>query len=324
MKAAFSKIGLGALIASAFNVASAAPTATTTQTGAGNTAFVEQALLDPLAPASATIIQVGNNNHAGDPVTQTPGILQRNVDIRASSITAIQQVGNENTASIVQDFGHFAVSAEIQQMGDYNNAFVVQNVVTWLGALLRQEGSHNIAALEQTASGDLTFTGRQNGSDNVMLIRQHDASFATATVTQTGSQNFVYADRDGAGARGGFTIEQTGSLNSVTSAMTGEVYNAIHQSGTGNTATTVQAGAMLNFSDIVQTGDANLATLSQTSPSNRSLMTQTGNGNQAAVTQTSIGPGGGNNTAYITQIGNGFVASLSQAGGGNNGGIYQH
>ena len=80
MKATLSATGLGALIASACTAAFGRTDGHDAQTGTGNTAFIEQTMLDPLAPASATIIQVGNNNHAGDPVTQTPGIFQRNAE----------------------------------------------------------------------------------------------------------------------------------------------------------------------------------------------------------------------------------------------------
>lgn len=127
MKAALSAIGLGALIATAFNVASAAPTATTTQTGIGNTAYTEQYLVDPTAPASATIVQVGNNNYAGDPVLQVPGILQRNINAYSAATALIYQTGNENAAAIVQDGTSFPVDATIQQMGDRNLATLTQN-----------------------------------------------------------------------------------------------------------------------------------------------------------------------------------------------------
>lgn len=79
MKAKLTAIALGAIIASASHAAFAAPTATTTQAGTGNTAYTEQSLVAPSATVDASIIHVGDNNHAGDPLTQTPGIIQRNI-----------------------------------------------------------------------------------------------------------------------------------------------------------------------------------------------------------------------------------------------------
>lgn len=313
MKPTFSAIALGAMLASASHAAFAGPTSTTTQTGIGNSAYTEQSLVDPTVLANATIIQIGNNNHAGDPVAQNPGILQRNIHTLAAT-ARIEQRGNENTGTIVQDGTYPQAAATITQIGAGNTAAIAQHIITFTTGSLHQEGTGNVATLQQELS-DLDFRGIQNGSGNVMSVRQHDATHAGAGITQTGSQNAAYVDYDR--TNGGIFIVQTGSLNTVDSRMTDDVYNAINQTGTGNTATTRQlVGA--NGSTIVQTGNDNLASLSQTGFGNSSLITQAGNSNKATMSQT------GNHRAYINQAGNGFVASITQSGADNQAGVYQH
>lgn len=318
MKTALTAIALGAILASASHATFAGPTSTTTQTGIGNSAYTEQSLVDPAALASATIIQIGNNNHAGDPVAQNPGILQRNIG-QAKATAMIEQLGNENTGTIVQDGTHHFAEATITQTGAGNSAAIAQNIVTFTTGSLHQEGTGNVATLQQEFT-DLGFQGIQNGSGNVMSVRQHDASHSGASVTQTGSQNAAYVDHDG--TLGGAHIVQTGSLNTVYSTMTHDVFNGIDQTGTGNTATTRQVDGD-NSSTIAQTGNDNLAALSQTGGTgNYSLITQIGNSNQATMSQTQFGlqP----NTAYINQVGNGFVASITQSGSDNHAGTNQH
>ena len=320
MKATLIAISIGAILASASHAAFAEPTATTTQTGIGNSAYTEQTLVGPNATISATIIQVGNNNVAGDPALQTPGIFQRGAKEGSQTHALISQEGDEHAAAIVQDGTKSPVNAEIVQFGLSNEATVTQTVMTWGDGMLRQEGVNNSATLEQVGSGDLTFQGSQNGADNMMRVRQQGAAFGASSVTQTGSLNVVNVDQ--LDTLGAFTIEQIGDLNTVTSTMSGDVDNAIRQTGNGNTATSSQAG-FHNDSSIVQSGDNNLASLSQTLGSNSSSISQIGNTNQATVTQTGS-LGADTNKAYINQVGNGFVASVTQTGGANNAGIYQH
>jgi hypothetical protein len=322
MKAMLTAIALGAILASAPHAAFAAPTATITQTGIGNTAYIEQTMVDATAlPTSATIIQEGNNNHAGDPDTRTPGILQRNFQSFGGAYARIHQVGDENTASILQDGTKFPVNADIDQRGNNNTAAITQHIVTYSDGFLRQEGSYNVATLDESQS-EIDFHGIQNGSGNLMSVRLNDASHAHPSVTQTGTQNTVYANLEG-GALGGFMIEQVGNLNTVSSTMNGgDINNVIQQTGTGNTATTSQANGF-NYSDIGQTGNNNLATVTQSLGWNLSLIRQIGDNNVASVLQSNVA-NVNPNTADIRQVGNGFVASITQAGGDNHSGIYQH
>jgi hypothetical protein len=328
MKATLSAIALGALLAC--NIASAQ--ITITQQGTGNGAFTEQqGVMTPGFIPRATTIQIGNNNHAGDPATRTPGILQREPFPFANA--RIFQKGNENTADIVQDGVVLPVNAIIEQVGNGNTAAISQHIQTFSDGVLSQTGTNNRATLEQINITDSGLRAVQNGSDNQLSVRQVATVFGgigVPAVTQTGSGNSVTLDLErllGTGAH----IEQVGSMNTVTSTVRdGEaIINSIRQDGTGNTAmshlvggTPVGSSFTIQRSVIVQNGNNNFASLMQTGP-NDSLIKQVGNDNSATIAQTYIGPGDPN-IAFIKQIGSGFSATLTQTGASNSAGVYQH
>lgn len=325
MKATLSAIGLGALIASACTAAFAAPTSTISQTGIGNAAYTEHTLVEPTSAASATIIQVGNNNRAGDPVAHTPGIIQRNITAYSGATALISQLGNENAAAIVQDGTSFPVDATIQQKGDRNSATLAQTIVTWSPATIIQTGTDNVAALDQTGA-DTFFKGTQEGMGNSMLVRQYGASHGGARLTQSGAHNSIVLDQ--LETLDQTNIFQVGTLNSVTATLQSDGQDnraTILQVGTGNTVTATQTGIQ-TYDNIVQKGNNNLATVEQSLGWNDALIKQIGNANIAAIRQTGPGTGTGlpGNTAYIKQVGDGFVASITQAGSDNHAGIYQH
>jgi hypothetical protein len=326
MKASLSAIALGALLA--YNFATA-QTITITQQGTGNDAYAEQQG-PPGGPLihAATIIQIGNNNHAGDPVSRTPGIIQRERFENANA--RILQNGNENTANIVQDFVAFPVNAQIEQVGNRNTAGLRQHFLTYSDGGLRQSGNNNVAMLDQEEVVDSGLRAVQDGSDNRLSVRQHRTQISTPSVAQTGSGNSVTLDLESIFGTSP-QIEQVGSMNTVNSTVhDGEdIGNSIQQNGTGNTAVTNQVGGIvigssftIHRSVIIQNGNNNLASLLQVGK-NDSLIKQVGNDNSATVAQTYIGPGDPN-TAYIKQIGNGFSANLTQVGASNNASIYQH
>jgi hypothetical protein len=328
MKASLSAIALGALLACNF---ATAQTITITQQGTGNDAYAEQQgpLPGPGFNPAATIIQIGNNNHAGDPVSRTPGIVQR--DRHEFAAARILQNGNENTASIVQDGVAFTVNAIIEQVGTGNTAGLRQHIQTGSNGSLRQTGTNNVATLDQEFVADSGFSAAQTGSDNRLSVRQRGTVLGPPTVPptveQTGSGNSVTLDVERLFITS-MHIEQVGSMNTVNSTVLDgdDIGNSIRQNGTGNTAVTNQVGRLAIGSSfrsvITQNGNNNLASLMQVGQ-NDSLIKQVGNDNSATVAQTYIGPCAPN-TAYIKQIGNGFTASLTQTGAGNNAGIYQH
>jgi hypothetical protein len=312
MKATLPAIGLGAILACACNVAFG-QLATTTQQGTGNNAYTEQST----AFGVATITQIGNNNHAGDPVTKTPGIFQGGAGFAQGTAT-IYQRGDGNTASVRQEDSVLPTVGEIRQVGNNNAATITQHNVFFTGALIRQTGADNVATVEQEAT-DVSLTAIQTGVGNLLSFRQFQTAHGPATVTQTGASNSVTVDQDAVFFAAGTVIDQVGDMNTVTSTLNGFATDKILQVGTGNTATTIQTDGS---SEIVQKGSNNLARVTQNLGANDSLIKQIGNDNSATVLQT--GSGNLRNTAYIRQHGDGFVAAITQAGMDNHAGIYQH
>ena len=324
MKTTFTAIALGALLACNF----AAAQVTISQQGAGNSAYTEQqgTLQDYWRP-SATTIQIGNNNHAGDPLTRTPGIIQR--DRFEFANARIYQEGDDNTANIAQNGVAMPVNTTIEQRGNANTAGITQTIVTWSDASIYQNGTNNQATLDQHVT-DSGFRAAQNGSDNRLSVLQYDAVYNVPTITQTGSGNSITLDLErllGSGSH----IDQVGSNNTVDSIVRDgdSIFNTIRQDGTGNTALTyliggpsLGSGYHNQSSLVIQCGDNNLATHLQEGPSD-GLIKQVGNDNIASLVQTYVGPGE-SNSGYLKQIGNGFTASLGQNGAGNHAGIYQH
>jgi hypothetical protein len=313
MKATLSAIGLGAILACACNVAFG-QRATTTQQGTANTAYTEQST----AFAVATITQIGNNNHAGDPVTKTSGIFQGGAGF-AQGTASIYQRGNENTASVRQDDTVLPTHGDIRQVGNNNSAAITQHNVSFTDALIRQTGADNVVTVEQEIT-DVSFKGIQTGVGNFLSFRQFETARGPVTVTQTGAYNSVSVDQNVFFASGTI-IDQVGDMNTVTSTMKGDAADKILQVGTGNTAATIQTDGF-NSSDIVQKGSNNLARVTQGLGANDALIRQIGNDNSATVWQTGVG--NSRNTAYIRQVGDGFVAAITQTGMDNHAGIYQH
>jgi hypothetical protein len=301
MKVALTAIGLGAILACACNGA-LAQTVTTTQQGTANTSYTEQFSVEASRP-TATTIQIGNNNRAGDPDTRTPGIIQRNTFSPASAVARIYQNGNANTASIVQDTADILVNADIEQVGNYNRAAIIQIDNVHVDAWLRQNGTSNVAVLNQTKVDGAT-RAVQNGSGNKLTFSQNGV-LQNPALTQTGTQNEILFSQDEV-TLGVLTITQTGDSTIVTGSQTSsDGTDSIVQVGTGNNAALVQSGAGDGL--ILQNGNYNFASLNQLGNS-KALITQTGNHNRATV----------------TQIGDAFVASITQTGAYNRAGVYQH
>lgn len=325
MKTSITAIAVGALLACNF----AAAQVTISQQGVGNSAYTEQVGAPPAySTPVATTIQIGNNNHAGDPLTRPPGIIQR--DRFELAHARIYQEGDENTANIAQNGVAMPVNAIIEQRGTGNTADITQTIQTWSDGVIYQTGTNNQATLDQHYVTDSGFSATQNGSDNRISVRQFATVYDYPLLTQSGSGNSITLEVArvlGSGPR----IDQVGSNNTVDSLVRDgdSIFNTILQNGTGNTASTHLIGGLAlgpgyhnQSSLIVQTGDNNLASHLQAGPSDGCIR-QVGNDNIASLVQTYVGPGE-SNSGHITQIGNGFTATLGQNGAGNHAGIYQH
>jgi hypothetical protein len=319
MKFKRSAIAIGAALAFTCHFASAqtaTPTVTVTQQGNGNTSYAEQvSSLTALQEATATITQIGDNNHVGGPGATTGGIFQRAPNVGTSAL--VVQNGAGNNAGITQDgtIGQAGpVEARITQIGNANTATITQEIVTASTATVDQTGTGNVAVLEQSAA-DARLATTQNGTGNRVTVVQLGGPFGGPDVTQNGDGNTASVNVTNAGGGSGPLIVQTGTANSVTAVQT-DVFDSparITQLGSGNRADTAQTGQFQTI-DLTQNGSNNLASVTQVGdifgglPGNSTLINQVGN----------------SNTAIVRQVGEGYVANVSQIGSGNYTNIYQH
>lgn len=303
MQAKFSAIGFGAFLACACGVASAAPTVTTIQEGNRNSAYVEQA---ELTGATATIVQIGNDNYAGDPHSRLGGIFQRAADFATATIF---QQGNGNDAGIEQDGTALEVNARVDQVGNRNTGYITQYMQFFSDGSLSQTGNDNVAWLDQR-NVDAGLRAVQTGSDNFLIFKQHGAALGPAIVTQTGNGNAMRVEQDNVLGAAGTGVTQIGDMNIAQAEVkdVSDAVNSILQIGNENTALTAQKSGGILSGVVTQSGDGNWAKLTQTGLLDTALITQTGD----------------NNWARIKQVGDGFAASINQLGNGNSAGIYQH
>jgi hypothetical protein len=156
MKFTLSAIAAGATLACACQLAHAQSTVTVTQQGNANTVSAEQVVPNPNDPsvpraANATVIQIGNGNHAGGPGGRRAGIYQRD---NVGTFALIQQNGTANNAGVMQDgtCGFAArVEASITQAGNANDATIRQHIVTSSPAIVEQTGSGNLPPWNRAA-----------------------------------------------------------------------------------------------------------------------------------------------------------------------------
>lgn len=200
MNASLSATGLGALLTCACSLAFAQATTTISQQGSANTAYTEQTFGSPPPEIpgvlTATIEQIGNNNHVGDALTRTPRIFQRSA-IRTVATATVRQHGNQNAASISQDVTFEEVPVQIWQIGNKNTAAISQLQVQHSEAELKQTGNDNVASVDQQGVIDSGFRISQDGSGNRLSMRQQRSSLGRPSITQTGTANSVTFEQDG-------------------------------------------------------------------------------------------------------------------------------
>jgi hypothetical protein len=294
MKLALSAIALGISLACASHVASS-QTVTVTQQGSGNTAAAQQVYLasvpifDPSA-ATASITQIGNNNHVGGPGATSGGIVQNILEDGA--IAVVNQTGTGNNAGITQNGGRAPEPGQglITQHGNGNDATITQSDAASNYINVDQNGSGNLARLEQINSGDASLHVTQNGTGNTTTITHLNSDHGGPLVAQTGDRNTVSLFVDSVTGTGA-EITQNGSMNNASARLIGRGESAnINQIGNNNLVSLTQIGPIDDFT-----------------------------GNSAVIAQI-----GNRNSATVGQYGQGYVANVNQAGSGNWTNIYQH
>jgi len=310
-------VAAGLLLAVSGAFAHTAPTAAIVQNGVGNQSYVEQ--YQAGEGASVSVVQTGNNNIIGDPVSGTGGILQHNT---RNMTVAVAQLGEANQFSMRHIEGGFGGQAFINQAGTGN------------AANLREDGAYDsLFRIEQLGQRNLindyatdvagTLHVQQYGSDNVVTASRNQAYISGTTVYQDGIDNRAIVAQNDTGYTS-LDIYQTGTGNEARVTQTGTNFSvaaSIIQEGSGNLAVSNGSGTF-NSADIRQNGLGNTAVVSQSLTDNTANVSQFGNFNTASVTQAGLT--GNTNVAWIAQTGDGFAASITQSGDANRAGIYQH
>jgi len=291
MKFALSTIALGIGLAFACQAASS-QTIAVTQQGSGNTIAAEQMNTTPDAviysSTTASITQIGNNNHVGGPGGTSGGIYQI-LSPNGGARAVVTQVGAGNNAGITQDGrpgpNPPPLAAVITQQGNGNDAAITQTHGVSNDVTVDQNGSANLARLRQVDTGDASFHITQNGTGNMTTAEHLRSSHGGPQVTQTGEGNTVSIYVDdllGPGAR----ITQTGSMNNASvQLIEGETLLTISQQGIGNLVS-ANATGYGHYATINQIGNSNSAMLSMPLQANTSAnVSQTGSGNWSIIHQ---------------------------------------
>ena len=315
MKFALTSIAAGVVLACVCHGASAQATVTVTQQGNGNTSAAEQVGYSGI-DITATITQIGDNNHVGGPGSSGGGIIQVGGESpMPSNAATVYQNGTGNNAGIVQvPIIPSPVEASIRQTGNGNSGFIRQDGVSGTLLTIEQNGDGNRSALEQITGGDSTIRTLQSGNGNSVTVGQYETGGRFySSVVQDGDSNTASVSIHGS-AFGGPVIEQHGYGNSATTSQADGEQSliSIRQYGSGNLA------------DAAQTGDLQTADIGQNGIGNRASVTQSGLPDNVLGNSAVIAQAGNSNTAIVRQAGEGYVANVSQVGNGNWTNIYQH
>ena len=321
---------------------------TITQTGADNTATIEQDTnFAGWEPSTASITQTGDGND---------GLIDQ---LGAEFTASISSTGNDNDATILQN-GANAMSASIGQTGDGHGATITQDFANSASASITQEGATNAASITQSATNVAearppngvvatieqlsNFAGSNLGTSNsasilqaglslgtTAAITQEDVFRATASIDQSGGAQHASIFQ-GIAIDGFASILQRGTSQNATVDQTSTANRSagrIDQAGDGHSALIRQYfNSNDNTADIVQRASANNATIIQSGSSaeggsgvatwNDASILQEGSANQASIRQTGAGSAEAMNVATINQFSSGNVAGIAQHGGGGN------
>jgi hypothetical protein len=150
--------------------------ASISQDGMGNDSVVSQFNSDRSA---LTSLQTGNGNSA---------TIQQNNLVEEGGVF-LEQIGNDNTADIMQRDGGF-LRADVRQHGDLNNARVDQSGTRGEVDIV-QTGMGNMARVSQVNGGITNAASiTQNGTGHMADVSQIGNGF-TSTISQSGSNNIA-------------------------------------------------------------------------------------------------------------------------------------
>ena len=238
-----------AIAALCFGGPALAEEAVVNQTGAGNTADVDQTLDSDLVSTGlesnenyAEVDQAGDLNDAT--VRQghaPPGIDNYQIAANEADVDQVSEAGSTvgNVADVTQYSDTNVGAAPNYTDVDQYTAGVVSQTAT----VTQVGGQGNSATVAQGQDYDADEGGEvasvaQTGSDNTALVAQ-GGTVDYATVTQAGLSNSASVEQEGEG--GVASVEQTGNDNS----------SVMSQDGIGAYADNVQTGSVcLHFEDM--------------------------------------------------------------------------
>lgn len=254
--------------------------ATVTETGANNTAYIDQLGGTLANPNNATITQVGDKNIADVSdmyasslfglLTGTNGIIQQGVGntglitqtnlfssgVSAGPIAGIGQYNDHNSATINQSGNTAWMQGYVwvKQTGQNNTSLQNQEKVSYAYSHVYQTGNYNSAETQQPMDGYNQRTNiLQSGDCNTALQYQGSAGYThdnLAEVTQSGDQNQSWQ----------------------------------YQYGSSNTAKTIQSSDW-NFSNLIQNGNLNDAMIEQKTGDINTINLTQSDGAQADILQ---------------------------------------
>lgn len=297
-------------------------TATTTETGNYNDAFITQIGSN----INGIVIQTGNSNYAQQHVTGW----------------------DDNTESEV--IGHYNKTWQFIRSGSYNDESTILAIGNWNKVKTDQNGHDNFSEIKLNWSG---FGTADYNDVNVKQVSHYNhfelgitrgdlgGDVNKVDVDQVGIGHWHKVNIDGSSndiriyAKGNYWGSQYIGNRGVWNFIDGSPlwtetsdYNEFDlvQDGTKNYATGIVAGDY-NDIDITQKGDYNNVGTSWyttdgivvTGNRNTAGITQTGDLNTGTITQT-----GDWNTGTITSVGNGHTGTITQTGGQNEAVITQN
>jgi len=277
--AAGSVVLLAAALASPLCAAQAGPQAITSQTGAGNRAYLAQ--INSGAEVAARLFQNGSNNVVGDPASQTGGVQQSDAEVQVGEV---RQNGNANRATLSQHGGWRAVTG-LAQHGNDNVGAVRQDNVSSSVNRIAQAGAGNRVDGVTTDAGTSGFDAFQTGTGNRIAVVSRNTGYSGPGLTQNGVPNQIAAREEDA-AYTTVDISQVGERNQVSATWTGtdSVQGTIDQTG-ADQAATVRSSAFGSGLRITQKGARNLATTEQRGRFQDATITEDGGNNRGAIVQ---------------------------------------
>ena len=313
------------------------------QTGQGNAAYAEQ-VSNSNGSTTASIVQSGNGNRAGNPDSSTVsdtagGIWQKGN--QGNTTAEVRQSGNSNLGMVSQE-GVSGKYARVTQFGNNNTGTISQQGGIGGGAALLQTGQDQRAAIT-VLSGNPRFESEGNaGVVEVSQFSQGNRAevvqrgVGKTTLVQAGSNNTARLDSPSSLARS-LIVEQFGRDNTVSTVALGSV----RQYGSGNSAMLLGGpGGFQGPSEfyaaqnsIEQSGNFNHASINQQASHGDIVasINQLGSSNTASIStsgryggKTQIDQRGNANSASIVQ--NNFEArnaSITQSGTGNRSTVEQ-